>query len=57
MATAYATENKYSSPVRDGAEHGCDYNQLAKRYNQETKLVGKQVRVKQVSELPFLMGC
>ena len=57
MATAYATENKYSSPVRGGAEHGCDYNQLAKRYNQETKLVGKQVRVKRVSELPFLMGC
>ena len=38
-------------------ESGYDRNQLAKRYNQETKQQGKRVTRKAVSHLPFFMGC
>ena len=44
--------------VRGGKdESGYDRNQLAKRYNQETKQQGKRITHKTVNHLPFFMGC
>ena len=46
-----------TNAVRGGKdEAGYDRNQLARRYNQETKQQGKLVTRKVVSHLPFFMG-
>lgn len=45
-------------PVSGGQyEHDFCKMSLAKRYNEETKLVGKKVRVKKVKSTEFFMGC
>ena len=45
-------------PVSGGQyEHDFCKMSLAKRYNDQTKLVGKQVTRKKVQEVPFFMGC
>ena len=48
----------YTPPVAGGVyEHDFCKMSLAKRYNDQTKLVGKQVTRKKVQEVPFFMGC
>lgn len=47
-----------TQPTLGGAaEHGYCRASLAKRYNEETREVGKKVTVRKVKRVPIFLGC
>ena len=50
--------DKFFNVVLGGkSEHGYCRATLAKRYNQETTLIGKKITRRKVKEIPIHLGC